>query len=115
MPRTFARARLHLVEQPGGRDRNRRLVGEGLQELKLSVGEQPGLSAGDRNGPNGTSVSQYRDAYGTAIAADRCHSAKGVVGGSSLTSGICATLRSSIRSEERRVGKECRSRWSPYH
>src|ERR1035438_5805262 len=24
-------------------------------------------------------------------------------------------LRSVIRSEERRVGKECRSRWSPYH
>src|SRR3712207_8621704 len=23
--------------------------------------------------------------------------------------------RSAIRSEERRVGKECRSRWSPYH
>ena len=23
--------------------------------------------------------------------------------------------RSRIRSEERRVGKECRSRWSPYH
>src|SRR5256885_13399735 len=23
--------------------------------------------------------------------------------------------RSNIRSEERRVGKECRSRWSPYH
>src|SRR5256885_4232237 len=23
--------------------------------------------------------------------------------------------RSSSRSEERRVGKECRSRWSPYH
>ena len=23
--------------------------------------------------------------------------------------------RSEIRSEERRVGKECRSRWSPYH
>ena len=22
---------------------------------------------------------------------------------------------SMIRSEERRVGKECRSRWSPYH
>ena len=25
---------------------------------------------------------------------------------------ICKTL---LRSEERRVGKECRSRWSPYH
>ena len=24
-------------------------------------------------------------------------------------------LAHSIRSEERRVGKECRSRWSPYH
>ena len=24
-------------------------------------------------------------------------------------------LKQSIRSEERRVGKECRSRWSPYH
>ena len=22
---------------------------------------------------------------------------------------------SNVRSEERRVGKECRSRWSPYH
>src|SRR5260221_8244629 len=26
-----------------------------------------------------------------------------------------ATSPSRIRSEERRVGKECRSRWSPYH
>ena len=25
------------------------------------------------------------------------------------------TLLDQIRSEERRVGKECRSRWSPYH
>ena len=25
------------------------------------------------------------------------------------------TRRAIIRSEERRVGKECRSRWSPYH
>ena len=24
-------------------------------------------------------------------------------------------IRAEIRSEERRVGKECRSRWSPYH
>src|SRR2546430_12545207 len=26
-----------------------------------------------------------------------------------------ARLRAPARSEERRVGKECRSRWSPYH
>ena len=24
-------------------------------------------------------------------------------------------MRAFLRSEERRVGKECRSRWSPYH
>src|SRR2546430_16228014 len=25
------------------------------------------------------------------------------------------SLEATLRSEERRVGKECRSRWSPYH
>ena len=24
-------------------------------------------------------------------------------------------IKEAVRSEERRVGKECRSRWSPYH
>ena len=28
---------------------------------------------------------------------------------------IAALPRYDLRSEERRVGKECRSRWSPYH
>ena len=28
---------------------------------------------------------------------------------------ISASVIGGIRSEERRVGKECRSRWSPYH
>src|SRR5256885_10872738 len=28
---------------------------------------------------------------------------------------IWIVLMTAIRSEERRVGKECRSRWSPYH
>ena len=29
--------------------------------------------------------------------------------------GLLRNLYASQRSEERRVGKECRSRWSPYH
>src|SRR2546425_11001716 len=29
--------------------------------------------------------------------------------------GLAAALGVAARSEERRVGKECRSRWSPYH
>src|SRR5438270_6825237 len=36
-----------------------------------------------------------------------------VVGG--LIGGIMLAVIAPIRSEERRVGKECRSRWSPYH
>src|ERR1051326_895568 len=32
-----------------------------------------------------------------------------------VTNRLGAWLRSMDRSEERRVGKECRSRWSPYH
>src|SRR3712207_8172616 len=37
-------------------------------------------------------------------------SALGITGAEPL-----AARREKIRSEERRVGKECRSRWSPYH
>src|SRR3712207_9346479 len=35
--------------------------------------------------------------------------------GRSYKSGWERTHDGMIRSEERRVGKECRSRWSPYH
>src|SRR2546422_11291284 len=29
--------------------------------------------------------------------------------------GVIDVAKATMRSEERRVGKECRSRWSPYH
>src|SRR5256886_5093266 len=32
-----------------------------------------------------------------------------------VVAGLCAAPVGDTRSEERRVGKECRSRWSPYH
>ena len=35
--------------------------------------------------------------------------------GLSLLFAVPLGIFASIRSEERRVGKECRSRWSPYH
>ena len=31
------------------------------------------------------------------------------------TKKLLADALAALRSEERRVGKECRSRWSPYH
>src|SRR3712207_9179607 len=36
-------------------------------------------------------------------------------GGRSAPFAIGIWLLTAVRSEERRVGKECRSRWSPYH
>src|ERR1044072_1679356 len=36
-----------------------------------------------------------------------------ILGGSGC--GKSTTIKLVLRSEERRVGKECRSRWSPYH
>src|SRR3712207_7646442 len=38
-----------------------------------------------------------------------------VVRGSDLVNVVPIDLHGLPRSEERRVGKECRSRWSPYH
>ena len=32
-----------------------------------------------------------------------------------VSKGLTKYQSAAIRSEERRVGKECRSRWSPYH
>src|SRR3712207_9198734 len=32
-----------------------------------------------------------------------------------IAANLIANLLYGLRSEERRVGKECRSRWSPYH
>ena len=43
------------------------------------------------------------------------HGFKGVFVGSSATNLELLALPDQARSEERRVGKECRSRWSPYH
>ena len=43
----------------------------------------------------------------------------GIVGGNKLGfAGVAEAYQTALsltRSEERRVGKECRSRWSPYH
>ena len=32
-----------------------------------------------------------------------------------MTTPYMIKIAKKVRSEERRVGKECRSRWSPYH
>ena len=53
----------------------------------------------------------WSDCYATlavaAVNTKRIHIGTGVA--------IPGTRIAPVRSEERRVGKECRSRWSPYH
>ena len=43
----------------------------------------------------------------------KAHDKKGV--GTNISCGDEVEIFIKLRSEERRVGKECRSRWSPYH
>src|SRR2546426_5847527 len=43
------------------------------------------------------------------------HAATLVAGSVGVLHGARSYLLQDARSEERRVGKECRSRWSPYH
>ena len=40
---------------------------------------------------------------------------KGVTASQAILKGLAEDGGLFMRSEERRVGKECRSRWSPYH
>src|SRR3712207_8450112 len=37
------------------------------------------------------------------------------IDGQAIGTPMCQRMPNQPRSEERRVGKECRSRWSPYH
>src|SRR4030095_12501120 len=51
-----------------------------------------------------------------ALAADLVGRKVDLIMASSPPSALAAkSATSTIRSEERRVGEECRSRWSPYH
>ena len=56
-----------------------------------------------------TGGKQYKVAEGDVIRVEKL----GVEAGETVT--FDNVLAVSNRSEERRVGKECRSRWSPYH
>ena len=51
-------------------------------------------------------------AVGTNVLATSAMLKAGAVRGAT---GENAVVYNAARSEERRVGKECRSRWSPYH
>ena len=86
----------------------------GISELRL-------LDPGDSSTPGGrghiTGVrnsAQGGDSISITIAQSDANGPEYYVGRAiTAVNGICAA--DANRSEERRVGKECRSRWSPYH
>ena len=55
----FARARLHLVEQPHVLDRDYRLVGERAKQLDLHIAEQASIGPTDSNSADGASFPQH--------------------------------------------------------
>src|SRR5256886_9533519 len=69
-----------------------RHAGESGQGRECEMENEPRARKGDRQTRN-TTKQREQDAFGEGLPHDARRS----------------------RSEERRVGKECRSRWSPYH
>ena len=55
------------------------------------------------------------DVNGDITAALKSGDITGKAGTTLLLRGLKGAAAERVRSEERRVGKECRSRWSPYH
>src|SRR3712207_88671 len=62
--------------------------------------------------PEGVSADDYFRFMGSLPAPHILEFLNGYCGRDGLTPDA---VREALRSEERRVGKECRSRWSPYH
>ena len=66
-----------------------------------------------------TNMSPYRVLFGremkTAIDSVLLAEWEGSANVERYTGELIPKLKLTERSEERRVGKECRSRWSPYH
>src|SRR3712207_7149694 len=71
---------------------------------------------GDLLGPKSV-ISGIRHGARSGVIQGRIIGDAAQLGGAAVidTDGSVAFFQASERSEERRVGKECRSRWSPYH
>ena len=84
------------------------IIAEGTE-----IGEGAVLGVGDE-APNALNAKVY--AFGLVTIGENSYIPPRVqIGKNTAISGVPGSTMRSSRSEERRVGKECRSRWSPYH
>ena len=77
-----------------------------------------GSGEGTVHALRGVSVGIERGSFTAIIGKSGCGKStllQALGGLDAPTSGQVLLEGQSLRSEERRVGKECRSRWSPYH
>ena len=83
---------------------------------RLSVGEKVGYSLGDlaANLIFQTFITFLAFFY-TDIYKIPAGTASAIIFWGGVFGGVIFNPIMGLRSEERRVGKECRSRWSPYH
>ena len=85
-------------------------VAEAVAEAKNAAGETLVADAATSNATESVAVTTAQAPEGAIFnpEAARGNLHLGIDVGST-------TVKLAVRSEERRVGKECRSRWSPYH
>src|SRR5687767_15909632 len=81
-------------------------VGPGMRVLEIGCGEGGVLKAFINKGCEGV---------GVELDAPRVEIAKAYLPEDLAAGKLRFVPKDIYRSEERRVGKECRSRWSPYH
>ena len=88
-------------------------IGAGLAVIAgIGPGVGQGIAAGYGASAVGRNPGAKGDIMSTMILGQAVAETTGLYG---LVIALILLFANPLRSEERRVGKECRSRWSPYH
>src|SRR2546427_480587 len=90
----------------------RRLEAAGRHVVHLQIGEPDGATP-----PHvvETAVRALHNGETRYVSPAGLPALRDAIASSLAWRGVGGAAAENIRSEERRVGKECRSRWSPYH
>ena len=86
----------------------------GVNNLTNNTTGQSNIAIGDSALSQNT-TGRRNTAIGTCLGNNTSGFDNTALGDDSLVKNTTGNYNVAVRSEERRVGKECRSRWSPYH